>query len=240
MALIGASRFLLDARFGTMDQRDLRIGDDGLHESVRHTDRDVEVAQVTAILGVDEFLDVGMVAAQHAHLRAAPGAGRLDRFAGTVKHAHVAHRPGGAALGAADPGAARPDAREVIADAAAAAHGLRRFHEGDIDAGVAVVDMGDGVAHRLHKAVDQRGGEFGAGRRLDAPGRQKALLQGLQEAAFPLFALLRRLDLRQGMRHALVDVEDVLLGSLSVFLQQNLLADGLGGKGIYCGGGFES
>jgi len=42
------------------------------------------------------------------------------------------------------------------------------------------------------------------------------------------------------MRHALVDVEDVLLGSLSVFLQQNLLADVLGGKGIYCGGGFEN
>ena len=43
-----------------------------LHQGIGHADRDVEVAQIALILGVDEFFDVGMVAAHHAHLRAAP------------------------------------------------------------------------------------------------------------------------------------------------------------------------
>jgi hypothetical protein len=53
---------------------------------------------------------------------------------------------------------------------------------------VAVVDLRDRIAHRLHEAVDQRGRQVGAGRRLDAPGRDEALLQRPQEAALPLGA----------------------------------------------------
>jgi len=43
-------------------------------------------------------------------------------------------------------GALRPDGREVVADAAAAAHGLGRFLERGIDARLAVDDLRDRVA----------------------------------------------------------------------------------------------
>ena len=45
------------------------------------------------ILGVDEILDVRVVAAQHAHLGAAAGAGGLHGFAGSVEDAHVETGP---------------------------------------------------------------------------------------------------------------------------------------------------
>jgi hypothetical protein len=56
-------------------QLDLAVGLHGLHEGVGDADRDVEVLQVAGVLGVDELLDVRVVAAQHAHLRAAARAG---------------------------------------------------------------------------------------------------------------------------------------------------------------------
>ena len=99
------------------------------HERVGHRHADVEVAQVALVLGVDEFLDVGMVAAQDAHLRAAPRTGGFHRFATAVEHAHVGHRSAGTALRAAHQRATRPDRREVVADAAAAAHGFRGFQQ---------------------------------------------------------------------------------------------------------------
>jgi hypothetical protein len=57
-----------------------------------------------------------------------------------------------------------PDAREVVAHAAAAAHRLGRFGQRGVDAGMAVLVLRDRVAHRLHEAVDQRGRQLGAGR----------------------------------------------------------------------------
>ena len=49
-----------------------------------------------------------------------------------------------------------PDRREVVADAAAAAHGLRGLHQRDVDAGLAVDGLGHRIADRLHEAIDQR------------------------------------------------------------------------------------
>jgi hypothetical protein len=77
------------------------------HEVVGDADRDVEVREVALVLGVDEVLDVRVVAAQHAHLRAAARAGRLDRLAGAVEHAHVRDRAARARARALHLGAAR-------------------------------------------------------------------------------------------------------------------------------------
>jgi hypothetical protein len=66
------------------------------HEFIGDADRDVEVGEVALVLGVDEVLDVRVVAAQHAHLRAAARARRFHRLAGAVEDAHVGHRAAGA------------------------------------------------------------------------------------------------------------------------------------------------
>jgi hypothetical protein len=105
-------------------QFDVAVVLDRLHEGVGDADGDVEVGEVALVLGVDEHLDVRMVAAQHAHLGAAPRAGGFHRLAGAVEDAHVGHRAGGARMRALDEGADRADRGEVVADAAAAAHGL--------------------------------------------------------------------------------------------------------------------
>ena len=221
---------------GAVDQLDAGAILHRLHEGVCDTDRDVEVLQVATVLGADEFLDVRVVAAQYAHLGPAPRTGGFDGLAGAVKNMHVTDRPGGAALGAADPGAARTDAREVITHAAALAHGLCGLRQRDVDARVAVFHLGDRVAHRLHEAVDQGGRQVGAGGGLDAPGGQKALLQGVQEAGFPVFLVLGRLGLCECAGDAPVDVQDVLFVALGVLLAQHLFADGLGLPGAGGGG----
>ena len=138
----------------------------------------------------------------------------------------------------ADEGAARADAREVVAHAAAAPHGLGGFGQRHVDAGVAVFRLGDRVAHRLHEAVDQRGRHLGAGRRLDAPCRHEALAQRLGKALFPQRALGGRLGLGQGARHALVHRLNRALAALGVLLQQHFFADDLAGQigdGAGCG-----
>ena len=116
----------------------------------------------------------GVVAAQHAHLRAAAAAGGFDRLAAAVEHAHVADRAAGVAVGGADPGALRADAREVVADAAAAPHRFGRLGQRGVDAGEAVLGVGDRVTHGLHEAVDERGAERRAGGRGDAAGGDEA------------------------------------------------------------------
>jgi hypothetical protein len=239
-AAIRAGGFLRRARLGAVHQLDRAVFVDRAHECVGHTDGDVEVAQVAGVLGVDELLHVGVVAAQHAHLRAAPAAGRLHRFAAAVEHAHVAHRPRRAALRGADPRALGADAREVVAHAAAAAHRFRRFGERGVDAGVAVFRHGDRIAHRLHEAVDQRGAECGAGGRVDAPGRDEAGALRVEEARLPLGAQRRRFHRRERPRDSRAHVVDVALVALGVFLQQHLVADGLFGQrhARALGGGF--
>jgi hypothetical protein len=207
-ALEGAGGELVLAGAGAVDEVERGVVVDRLHEGVGDAHRDVEVGEVAFVLGVDEALDVGVVAAQHGHLRAAPAAGRFDGLAAAVEHAHVADRAGRAAARGADPGALRPDAREVVADAAAAAHGLGGLGERGVDARHAVLVLRDGVAHRLHEAVDQRGGELGAGRGIDAARGHEAALQRCQ-----------------GAGDAGAHVVQVALVALGVLLEQDLDAD---------------
>ena len=225
VALVAAGRLDVVGGLGLVGELDVAIGLDGLHEGVGHGDGDVEVGQVAVVLGVDEFLDVRVVAAQHAHLGAAAGAGGFDGLAGAVEDAHVGHRAGGIRLGAAHHRALRADRREVVADPAAAAHGLGGLGQGGVDAAAAVDGFGDRVAHGLHEAVDQGGGEVGAGGGVDAAGGNEAALLGFEELGFPEQALVFRLDGGEGAGHAQADVGDGLLVALGVFLEQHLFAD---------------
>ncbi len=223
-----ARRLQVGCRLGAVHEVEVAVGLDRLHEGVGHADREVEVAQVARVLGVDEGLDVRVVDPQHAHLRAAPRAGRLDRLARAVEHAQVADRAAGAAGGAVHPGPARADAREVVAHAAAAAHRLGGLGQGRVDARETVVDLDDRVADRLHEAVDQRGLEFRACGRLDAPGRDEARAQGVEETRLPMRAAIRGLDRGERARHAPCHVVSAALVPLGVLLEQDLGADGLG------------
>src|SRR5450756_2092550 len=84
-----------------------------VHQCIGHADGDVEVAQVALILGMDESLDVRMVAAQYTHLRTAPSTGRFDGLAGAVEHAHVGDRPAGTGIGALDDSPLGTDRRKI-------------------------------------------------------------------------------------------------------------------------------
>ncbi len=227
VALVGALVFGSRAGLGAVHEFDVGAVAHGLHEGVGDTHREVEVLQVALVLGMDEGLDVRVVAAQHAHLRAAPRAGRLDRLAAAIEDAHVAHRARSVALCRRHPRTGRADAREVVADAAAAAHRLRRFGQCGVDAGVAVFIVTDRVADRLHEAVDQRRLQSRARRRLDAAGRDEAAAQRLEKTRFPMCALVVAFGLRERAGDAAQHVVDGLLVALGVFVAQHLGADGL-------------
>ena len=162
-------------RLSFVHQLEFTVGFDRTHEFVGDADGEVEVRQAVVILGVDELEQVRVVATQDAHLGTAPRAGGLDRLARAIENAHVAHRPGGGGLRAADDGTLRADAAEVVADTAAATHRLCRLRQRLVDAGLAGDVFRDAVADRLHEAVDQRGADAGAGGRIDAAGGDEAL-----------------------------------------------------------------
>ncbi len=223
--MIGAGRLHVGVGFGAVHQFDIGVAVDRFHEGVGDADRDVEVGQVALVLGVDEDFDVGMVAAQHAHLRAAAGAGRFDGLARAVEDAHVGNRAGGARLRALDVGALRPDAGKVVADAAAAPHRLGRLGQRRIDAGLAVDRLDDRVADRLHEAVDQGGLEVGAGGGIDAAGRDETVFLRPQELGFPVGAILLLLDLGQRIGDALAHVVHIGFLALGVLLDQHLAGD---------------
>ncbi len=221
LALVGAGRHDVGGGLGLVRQFDVAVVLDCLHEGIRDADGDVEVGEVALVLGVDEHLDVRMVAAQHAHLGAAARAGGFHRLAGAVEDAHVGHRPRSARMRALDEGTDRTDRGEVVADAAAAAHGLGRLRQGGVDAGTVVDDLGDGIAHRLHEAVDQRGLQVGAGGGIDAAGRHEAVLLRFEEELFPMGAFVFGLDLGQGTCHAGAHVMHILFVAFGVFLEQD-------------------
>src|SRR5262249_3896958 len=125
----------------------------------------------------------------------------------------------------------RPDGGEVVAHAAAAAHGLRRFQQRRVDPRAAVHHLGDRVAHRLHEAVDERRLELHAGGRIDAAGGDEAVYLRLQEAALPVRAALFGLDLRERARHAPAHFLDARFVAFGVFLEQRVPADLLRGSG---------
>src|SRR3954469_13014306 len=98
-------------------------------------------------------------------------------------------------------GALGADGGEVVADAAAAPHRLGGLRKRGVDAGAAVDDLRDRVAHRLHEAVDQRRLELDASARVDPARRDEAIVLRLQEAPLPVGTTLVGLDLGEGARY---------------------------------------
>jgi len=192
------------------------VGLDRVHEGVGHRHADVEVLELPLVLGVDEVLDVGVVAAEDPHLRAAARAGGFHGLAALVENAHVGYRAARGALGAAHPGAVRPDRRKVVAHAAAPAHRLRRLHQGKVDAGLAVHRLGNRVAHRLHEAVDERRLQLRARRGVDAPAGDETVLERFVEHRLPARGVL--FDRSQGASDAPAHGFHALLIALGVFL----------------------
>jgi hypothetical protein len=163
--------------------------------------------------------------------RRAPGA--LHRGAGLVEHVDVAARPGRHGRGGLDLGAARADAGEVIAHAAAAAHGFSRLAQGFIDARIApVVHALDAVAHRLHEAVDQGGLDVGACRAHDATGADGAGMQVVQEQGLVFRPIGFSLHRGQRTGDAPVNVLKAAFAGLEVLFLQHVVADGLGRGGV--------
>ena len=236
VALVGAGLLHVGVRLGAVRQLDVAVGLDGFHEGIGDADRDVEIGQVAVVLGVDEDLDVRMVAAQHAHLGAAPGAGRFDGLARAVEDAHVGDGARGARLRALDQRAHRTDRREVVADAAAAAHGLGGLRERGVDAGLAVDDFDDRIADRLHEAVDQRRREVGAGGGVDTAGRNEAVFLRPEEFRFPVRALLFFLVGGERVRDAAAHVMHGGFLALGVLFDQHLGRDFLLGQRRDLGG----
>ncbi len=224
----GPGRDGVRARLGRVRELDVGVVRDGLHEAVRDGDAHVEIVQLAlGVLGRDEVLDVRVCAVQHGHLRAAARAGRFHRRAHGVEYLHVADRARRRALRAAYPRAARPDEREVVADAAAAAHGFRRLVQCDEDAGHAVDVAGNRVRHRLDEAVDQRGLDLGAGRGVDTAAGNEAVGQRPVERRRPAVGV--RFHRGEPPRDAPAHVVHRRLRALGVLLEQDVDRTGLRG-----------
>ena len=154
---------------------------DRRHERVGGEDGEVEHAQPAGrVLGLDEGLDVGMIAAQGRHHGAAAVAGAHDGAAHRIPHVHERERSRGVGADALDRCALRPQRREIIADAAALLHGQRRLAQlGE--------NPGHVVGHGAHdEAVEEGDVAPGPGAGDDSPGRQEAeILQRLVESLRP-------------------------------------------------------
>ena len=180
-------------------------------------------------LGGDELLHIGVVDAQHAHLCATTRPGALHGGAGLVEHIDVAAGAGRGGCRALDARALGADAREVVAHAAAAAHGFGRFAQGFVNAGVAVVVHAlDAVAHGLHKAVDERGLDAGARRAHDASGTNRACVEVAPEFLLVSGPQFRLFHAGQRSGHAVVEFFNGAFTVLEVFFPQHIGADGLG------------
>ncbi len=232
VALVGSGGLFFRGRLCAVYELRVAVGLHCPHEHIGHADRDVEVRELAGVLGMDKVLDVRMVAAQDAHLRAAARTGRFDCLARAVENAHIGDRAARPRMGAAHQGALRPDRREVVADAAAPTHGLGSRRQRGIDARLAVDDLGDRIADRLDEAVDERCREARPGGGIDAPGGNESILLSLQELRFPVCALVVGLDRGQRAGNATADVLDRAFAALRVFLDQHLGADLLFRRGV--------
>ena len=170
----------------------------GFHERVGREHREVEHRETSRrAFGVHEIFDVGMIAGERRHHRAAPRAGRHDRAAHRVPHFHEGDGAGRIRAHAFHRRAFGPKRREVVADAAALLQRQRRLAQ-----------MGEDAAHVVRdgahdEAVEERDAALGARAGQDSPGRQEAIAgQGLGEGQRPFAALLGRLGLRRRHRHA--------------------------------------
>ena len=225
---VGAGGEEVSGRLRAMHQLPRPVGLHRPHEGVGEGDREVEVGELAlGVLGVDEGLHVGVVAAQDAHLRTAPGACALDRLAHPVEYPHVRDRSRGLAGGAAHQRPLGTDAGEVIAHAAPPAHGLGGLGERHHDPGLAVLLSECRVADRLHEAVDEGCPDVGARGAHHPPGGDESRAHRIEETGLPGGGLA--LDGRQRAGYAPLDVLQGPLLSLGVLLQQDIDRDGLRG-----------
>ncbi len=228
----GAGLFQVLARLGLVHQLEVSVGFHRVHECIGHRNADIEIGQLAGlVLGVHEFLHVGVIAPEYAHLRAAARARRLHGFAGTIEHAHVGNGAAGAGIGAAYMGAPGTDGGEVVSDAAAAAHGFGRFRQRGVDAGFVVDGFGDGIAHRLHETVDEGRAQIGAGGGIDAAGRNEAVNLRLVEGGGPEIRVLFARG--QHLCHAPAYFLNAAFRALGILLQEHVQAHLLGR--LYCG-----
>src|SRR5690606_17778862 len=119
---------------------------------------------------------------------------------------HIRDGAGSAAAGTLHARAARTDRREVIPNAATAAHGFGRLSQRGVDAGLAAFRFGDGVAHGLHEAVDERALEVGSCSTVDAACRNEAVLHRPEKFLGVLLTLFGFLDLGQRVRDSGADL----------------------------------
>ena len=235
-ALVGALLHHGDARAGLVHQLPGLVVLHGLDESIAHTHRHIEVVPAPRrALGGNEVVHIGMVDAQHAHLRATACARALDGGTGLIEHIDIAARPRGHRVRAFDLCTARTDAREVIAHATTTAHGFSGFAQGLVDAREAfVVHALDAVAHGLHETVDERRLDIGTSGTHDAPSANSTGMHVGQEQAFVFLAIGFGFHRRQGARHAAEEVFGAGFTSLEVFFLQHIQADGLGCRHVVC------
>ena len=235
-ALGGPLGNALGTGLGAVYQLPVGAIDHGLHELIAHAHRDVEIVPAPwRALGGDEVQHIGMVNAQHAHLRAPACARALYGGARLIEDVDVAARARGQRARSTHARAAWADARKVIAHPATTAHGFSGLAQGFVNAGVArIVHALDAVTHGLHKAVDQRGLDVSACGAHDAACTNGARTQVGQEFLLPLGAYLGRFYRGQRARHAGVELLGAGLAGFKVFLLQHIQTDGLflGGRGV--------
>ena len=173
----------------------LAVALDRLHEFIGDQQRQIELPQAAVLaLGANEFEHVGMADIEGAHLRAAPAAGRRHGEAHLVVDIHERQRAGGIGAGARDVGAARPQGREFVSDAAPRLQREPGF-----------MNLVQNIVHRIadragYRAIDGRCGRLvfeRAGVRGDAAGRNRAMAQRPQKRFVPLLAAALRFPRRR-------------------------------------------
>ena len=235
-ALVGTFGQDVFVRFCNVNQFNGIVRFNRFHERISHADRDVEVGQVALVFGMDEQLDIRMIATHDTHLGTTACTGRFHGFARAVEHAHVRDRARSARVGTLNAGTLRANRREVVPDATTTTHGFGRFGQCGVDARATIDGFDDRITDRLHEAVDQRRLQVGTGSRVDTASRHEAVFLCPQELAFPLGTVLFIFDLGQGAGHTGAHFGDGLLVTLGVFLNEHFGADFLWGQGGACAG----
>ena len=190
----------------------------------------VEISEPAFALGVDEILDVRMIATKHGHLCPAARTSGFDGLARLVENLHVRQRAARAAISAFHPCTLGANAGEVVTDAAAAPHRFRGLVEGVVDANISA-DTRNAVADRLHEAIDQGGLEIRSGGCVDAAARDEPVHLRAIESPRPSFTRVRSFDQRERVRYPAPDIVDVCVSGFRILLQEDILRDRLRRQG---------
>ena len=190
----------------------------------------VEISEPAFALGVDEILDVRMIATKHGHLCPAARTSGFDGLARLVENLHVRQRAARAAVRTFHPCTPGPNAGEVVAHPTTAPHRFRGLVKGVVDANFSV-DTRNAVTDRLDEAVDQGGLEVRSGGGIDAPAGDEAVHLGAIEGLRPLFARVRCFDERERVGHPTPDIFDAGLPCFRILLQEDILGDRLRRQG---------